>query len=342
MTNLVIGLLSATLSTNQPDWQTNTVAPTVPSNTVAALELPKFSGTNADAELQKLMDADDAAHTEVDGWIKENMEFASKGAPIPQNEMNERIFKRLQPIREEYLAFINQYPSNAPARIAYASFLDDMGESEEDAEVEQLEKARELDPKNPAAWNQLANYYGHRGEVTNAFAYYTRASELDPTEPVYYWNFATTIYLYRRDAMDFYHITEPQVFDRSLELYAQALKLDPTNFVLATDLAESYYGIRPMRTNDALVAWTNALNVARSDVEREGVYIHFARVKTYDSYYDQSQAYINAVTNEIYKDIKVRLQKNLTRLENESRSNAMLNLHTNLLDAPGTKTVPVP
>jgi len=340
MTNLVIGLLSATLSTNQPDWQTNSVAPTVPSNSVAALALSKFSGTNADAELQQIMTEDDAAHDEVDGWIKENQVFASKGAPIPQNEMNERILKRLQPIREEYVAFINQYPSNAPARIAYASFLDDMGE--EEPQAEQLEKARELDPKNPAAWNQLANYYGHVGEVTNAFAYYTHASELDPTESVYYWNFATTIYLYRRDAMDFYHINESQVFDRSLALYAQALKLDPTNFALATDLAESYYGIRPMRTNDALIAWTNALNIAQSDVEREGVYIHLARMKTYDSFYDQAQAHLNAVTNEIYKDLKVRLQKNLTRLENESRSNAMKNLSTNLLDAPASKTGSAP
>ena len=34
--------------------------------------------------------------------------------------------------------------------------------------------------------------------------------------------------------------------------------------------AESYYGIHPLRTNDALVAWTNALNVAHNDAEREG------------------------------------------------------------------------
>ena len=35
------------------------------------------------------------------------------------------------------------------------------------------------------------------------------------------------------------------------------MQLEPDNFPLATDYAESYYGIRPLRTNDALVAWTN-------------------------------------------------------------------------------------
>ena len=70
------------------------------------------------------------------------------------------------------------------------------------------------------------------------------------------------------------------MFDKALALYQQAMKLDPENFPLATDYAQSYYGIRPLRTNDALVAWTNALNIARDDVEREGVYLHLARIKT--------------------------------------------------------------
>ncbi len=100
-------------------------------------------------------------------------------------------------------------------------------------------------PKNPAAWNQLANYYGEYGGLTNAFAYYTEAIRLDPTEPVYYQNFATTVYLFRKDAREFYHINEQQVFDKALGLYRQAMKLDPSNLVLATDYAESYYGIKP-------------------------------------------------------------------------------------------------
>ena len=89
----------------------------------------------------------------------------------------------------------------------------------------------------------------------------------------------SSVYLYRKDAKAFYHINEQQVFDKSLALYRKAMQLDPDNFPLATDYAESYYGIRPLRTNDALVAWTNALQIAHNDAEREGVYIHLARIK---------------------------------------------------------------
>ena len=66
-----------------------------------------------------------------------------------------------------------------------------------------------------------------------------------------------TVFLFRKDAREFYGITEQQVFDKALGLYAEALKLDPKNFPLASDVAQTYYGIRPMRLDDALKAWTS-------------------------------------------------------------------------------------
>ena len=168
--------------------------------------------------------------------------------------------------------------------------MNDIGD-EEGAKV-QYENSRQLDPKNPAVWNQLANYYGEYGGLTNAFADYAEAIRLDPTEPVYYQNFATTVYLFRKDAREFYGITEQQVFDKALGLYQQAMKLAPDNLVLATDYAESYYGIRPLRTNDALVAWTNCLNICKDDNEREGVQIHLARIKIAAGRFDEAQAHL--------------------------------------------------
>jgi phosphoribosyl-AMP cyclohydrolase len=68
------------------------------------------------------------------------------------------------------------------------------------------------------------------------------------------------------------------------------MQLDPDNFPLATDYAEGYYGIRPLRTNDALVAWTNTLHIAHDDIEREGVYIHLARIKMLAGRYAEARA----------------------------------------------------
>ena len=94
------------------------------------------------------------------------------------------------------------------------------------------------------------------------------------------------------------------------------MQLDPDNFNLASDYAETYYGIRPFRTNDALVAWTNALNIAHNDVEREGVFMHLARLKTVSGRFAEAHAQLEVVTNAIYADLKNRLERNLADREN--------------------------
>jgi hypothetical protein len=48
------------------------------------------------------------------------------------------------------------------------------------------------------------------------------------------------------------------------------MKLDPNNFVLATDYAQSFYGTKPPRYKEGLEAWKNVLPLARDDIEREG------------------------------------------------------------------------
>jgi cytochrome c-type biogenesis protein CcmH/NrfG len=101
------------------------------------------------------------------------------------------------------------------------------------------------------------------------------------------------------------------VFDKALGLYQQAMKLAPDNLVLATDYAESYYGIKPMRTNDALVAWTNCLTICQDENEREGVLLHLARTKIAAGFYDEAQAQLDAVTNRGFADLKNRLIRSL-------------------------------
>lgn len=261
------------------------------------------------AALEKVMREDDAAMDEVDSWIQENNAFAAKGAGESKAELNRRIRARLDLVRQSYENYFKQYPTNAAGYLAYGSFLNDIGE-EENASVE-YEKSRQLDPKNPAAWNDLANYYGENGPITNAFVYYAKAVELNPSEPVYYENWATTVYLFRKDAREFYGINEGQVFDKALALYQKAITLDPSNFVLMTDYAESYYGIKPLRTNAALLAWTNALNIATNDFEREGIYVHLARVKMLAGQFPEAQAQLNDITNSGYDDLKRRLQRSL-------------------------------
>ena len=313
VSNLLIGVLGALVATNQPVALSNLVTETT-GVSIAAVD----TNNPVEQELQKIEEADDAAAAEVDGWIRQNQEFAAKGAAIPKDELNRRIRGRFEVSRKAYQDFIQRHPDYAQGRVAYASFLNDLGD--EDGSFAQLLKARDIDPKIPAIWNNLANYYGEHGPLTNAFICYEKAIEIDPTEPVYYDNFGTTVYLYRKDVKEYYHINEQQVFDKALGLYRSAMRLDPTNFLMASDFAMSYYGIKPLRTNDAMLAWTNALKLARDEVEREGVYIHFARLEAQTGDFADAHKRLDAVTNAMYTEMKRRVARSLNDKEHPEQA----------------------
>jgi len=305
-----MGILGALLATNQPLAISNVIAQQ--TGIAVPVAAPEQNDPTTQ-ELRQIMTEDDAALAEVNSWISSNAIPTTN--QVARLAFQERIHNRLNLVKGDYDHFLRNHPDNARAFLAYGSFLNDIGD-EEGAAV-QYENSKQLDPKNPAVWNNLANFYGEYGQVTNAFADYEQAIRLDPTEPVYYQNFATTVYLFRKDVREYYHINEQQTFDKALNLYQKAMKLSPDSLVLATDYAESYYGIRPLRTNDALMAWTNAFSVAHDDNEREGVRLHLARVKIAAGFYDQAQTELDAVTNSAYAELKHRLEQSLS--EHKSR-----------------------
>jgi tetratricopeptide (TPR) repeat protein len=312
---LLIGLVGALVATNQPLAVSNLIQ----QHTGVSVTMVNPNDP-AEKELAQLMAEDDAAVTEVDKWIQGNNAFVTQGAGESKEALNRRIRARLDPVRKEYEDFLRRYPDFARGHLAYGSFLNDIGE--EESAGAQYAQAAQLDPKNPAAWNNLANYCGEHGPITNAFADYAKAIALNPTEPVYYQNLATTVYLFRKDARAFYGINEQQVFDQALALYRKAIQLAPEDFPLATDYAQTYYGIRPLRTNDALGAWTNALKIAHDDNEREGVYLHLARIKMSIGRFAEARAHLNDVTNAAFDGLKHRLESSLAEHESAATNAA--------------------
>lgn len=312
MNSLLTGLLGALLATNTPLATSNLIY----QQTGLAIQVPDTSDP-VEQEYQQLLVMDDEAQTEVDTWIRENQARQATGDAFPDLELNARILRRLELVRTNYLGFLERHTNHARAHLAYASFLHDIGREPES--LPHLERARELDPTNPAAWNNLANYYGHHGSITNAFICYEKAIELNPNEPVYYQNFGTTVFLFRKDVMEHYGIDEQEVFDKALDLYSKAVKLSPDDFALATDVAQTFYGIRPLRTNEAFAAWNHAMSVAEDQMERDGVHLHLARLHRMTGNFEESRRHLNVVTNEVYDALKQRLWRALEESEAEAR-----------------------
>lgn len=328
MSDALTAALTLLLATNQPAAASNLVASTV------GISVPANAGINTNdpvqVELRAIMAEDDAAQEDIARLVREVEEPKDGSIPAQQLTLGARIRQRGAPVRHRYEQFIAAHPKNAPARMAFGSFLNDLGEEEE--AVEQWEKARSLDPTDPAAWNNLANVYAHLGPVDKSFPYYEEAIRLDPNEPVYLHNFGTLVFMFRPDATNYFHCDEQTVFRKAFDLYQKAIALDPHNFQLAADVAQTYYGWRlpdagtPAEKLEAerrlqetaLKAWTNALTIATTDQEREGVQLHFARWNIRGGRYDAARTNLSIVTNEIHAVVRNRLLKNLAEQKQET------------------------
>jgi tetratricopeptide (TPR) repeat protein len=307
--------MGAALATNAPAASSNVVAGT------AASSIPVINTNDpVENEYYKVMVDDDAAEKEVLTWMNDADAFAKAGGGGPSLTLNLKIQQRLDGIKQEYENFIERHPRHVNIRLAFGSFLND-GHDDEGA-FTQWEEARQLAPTNPAPWNNLGKYYMEHDQVTNAFAYYGKAIELNPAQAVYYHNLAAAVYLFRAAAREYYHLDEAQVFDKAQALYQQAIKLDPDNFVLFTDYAQSFYGINPPRWKDGLTAWTEALKLAHDEVEREGVYLQMAHIHLELGQYDQARSDLDVVTNADYTPLKEPLARDLNKALAKARTNA--------------------
>jgi tetratricopeptide (TPR) repeat protein len=261
-------------------------------------------------EYYRILEIDDEALTKIDEWIR-----ASQRPDAPEAKaitLEGKIKAQIRPVREAYESFIVKNPEHARSRLTYASFLTDIGE--EHSALTHLIKATEVDPTLPAAWNNLANYYGHHGELKKAFSHYEKAIEISPDESVYYHNFGTTVFLFRKDVKEHYNITENQVFDKALGLYKKAQQLSPKDFDLAEDIAQTYYGIRTTdkpakmaRPQEALASWNLALTLAPSEFEKQGVLIHLARIHIELKDFNEANNTLAKVNLAVYTKLKDRV-----------------------------------
>jgi tetratricopeptide (TPR) repeat protein len=320
VSDILAGLLGAALATNAPDAVSNYVA----EKTGVTLSIPGSYNTNdpVEVEFHKILLDDDAAEKDVMGWMDNADSFTKAGGGKPSATLNLKIQQRLDVVKKEYADFVQLHPKHVNARLAYGSFLNDNNDDE--GSLKQWETAAELAPDNPAAWDDLGNFWalGHHGQIKKGIDCYEKAIKLDANQSTYYHNLALTVYMYRTDAEEYYHIDGHQVFDKALGLYRQAIKLDPDNFILFSDYAECFYGTNPPRWKEGLEAWTEALNIAHDEGEREGVNIHLARINLKLGNFGQAQANLNTITNANYAVMRDRLQHNLKAALEKGKTNA--------------------
>ena len=314
MSDLLSGLLAALISTNTPVAVSNLVQ----ERTGVSMPVVDPNDPTEKAYVQ-LVEDDDQAQADIAKWADDARAAVAAGNTNAPIGLSGRIRIRLDGVKKEYDDFLRSHPNHVRAHLAYGSFLHETGDF--DGARANFEKATELDPADPAGWNNLGNLYEH-DDIKKSMKCFAKAIELDPAQSVYYENLAVCVFMFRTDARELYGISETEVFDKALGLYRQAMKLDPENFVLASDYAECFYGITPQRYKDGIEAWKHCLQIAPSEREKQGVYLHLARLSLKLENFVEAERNLGLVTNASYLVLKGRIQRNLEEAVRHSLTNS--------------------
>lgn len=264
-----------------------------------------------DELLSKIQESEQRIKLEFENQIKAIYSLPENEREAERAIITNNLIAKEGEIEYALQDLVKQFPKNADPLIALGNFHDEHGR-EQDA-FKFWTKASEVNPNDPAVWNNLAGYHTHNGGIEKSFQYFEKALSLKPKGWIYYHNFANAVFLFRKDARMHYQLNEQQVFDKAFELYELARKEDPTNFDLAVDIANSYYIVRPYRNDDALKAWDKAATVAVSEEQKQSILIHQARWFLRIENIDKALAAINKVTSPELLTLKKIVKKNILR-----------------------------
>jgi tetratricopeptide (TPR) repeat protein len=268
------------------------------------------------AEFKDLLLADEAALQAIDRLMAENNAFAEQGAGLPHAMLSTKVHGIVDPVRERYVKFLAAHPDHVRGHLAYASFLGEFSESPEI--LQHLEKALALAPEDPVVLNNVAKHHAEHGEAARAFGLIQKALEKRSDEPTYLRNLAGMMQVYRKEATTFFQLDgERQLHSHVTRLYRRAIALQPDDFLLRTALGQALYRADPFPVEEAITAWQEALRLASTPLEREGVEIHLARVHIRHRDYHAARRHLESVTAPELAEEKNRL---LTGLPQAMRS----------------------
>lgn len=242
---------------------------------------------DADREFRRLLARDDAVMTQ------------EPAAPAGEVAGLERAYRRFLAVNSRH----------ARAMIAFGSFLDDTGRTDE--AVRWWERAIRVEPRAAHAYNNLANHYGHSGRAADALRYYEKAFSLEPAEPMFRYNWAVTCSLFRNESRAVYGWDTPEIFRRSLEQFRQARDLAPSDFFFAKAYAEQFFAEPNPDWREARVAWKYCLELPLESDDAQRVYASLARVCIRLGDADEARRWLERLTDPAWEPHRRALQRKL-------------------------------
>jgi len=184
--------------------------------------------------------------------------------------------RQMQELCRAYDSLLSDNPKFAAAYATYGYLLGKLGM--EDEGVGMLLRANQYDPEIPLVKNQIGNYLAERGKPLEAVNYYLAAIRLAPEEPLYHYQFGTLLHNSRADFIRSGDWEAAAVDRASHEGFRQAAELAPERFELVYRYAESFYDLPEPDWDGALKVWGRLEAAAGSEIERQAIRLHAAKV----------------------------------------------------------------
>jgi tetratricopeptide (TPR) repeat protein len=255
--------------------------------------------STADEEYRKLLAEDDALMQDVErlperrSWLTRSM-----------------LRSRMRRMEAEYRQFLSDHPKHARAMVAYGSFLCDL--QREDEALGWWKKAIAADPNCAEAYNEIAEGYGSSGRAAEALRLHQKAYELDPTDPVYRFNWASTCILYRNDAHEAYGWDTDEIFRRSLEQFRKARDLAPQDFEFSSAYAASFYMMKKPDWQEMYEAWKYCLDQPLQTNDLQRVYSHLARACMHLNRFKEAKTWLTKMDAPEVQPLREILERNLS------------------------------
>lgn len=256
---------------------------------------------------------EDAQH-DIVRWLLETPALNEYPEETPLRLLSSRIEHRFQAVCEAVDAYRQRHAEHTELEAIEQPFRQGMTDDLE--AVQRWEIARNEDPESASPWNDMAHYFLHSGRVGKAFVCFEKSLSLLPLETTFYSDFATTLLLYRPDAMRHYKLTEQAVFDKALAMYRRTMRIEPRSFEQAVAFAESYYLVTPARHAEGQAAWDHALSLAVTEAERGEALLHLARYAIQRSHSNLARIYLAQVNASRWEPAKLAL---LRRIEDATK-----------------------
>ncbi|KXU35676.1 hypothetical protein AXK12_04735 [Cephaloticoccus capnophilus] len=225
---------------------------------------------------------------------RQRMLFAEAAEREKAGRFDEADFTRqMQELCRAYDSLLSDNPKFAAAYAAYGYLLGKLGM--EDEGVGMLLRANQYDPEIPLVKNQIGNYLAERGKPLEAVNYYLAAIRLAPDEPLYHYQLGTLLHNSRADFIRSGDWEAAAVDLASHEGFRRAAELAPERFELVYRYAESFYDLPEPDWDGALKLWGQLEAAAGSEIERQAIRLHAAKVCLESGRRDHARALLGTI-----------------------------------------------